>query len=231
MILSGSLLMYWDLMSLAIVLGGAICATMMRWPLDVFLGGLKVGLNAILVKVDSSDEIIALILDLAGKARKESILALEREVIENPLLAKGVRLAVDGAAPEAIEEILTDDIRAIKKRVSHGVGVYDDLGESCPAFGMIGTVIGLIVIMANLADPSKIGPGLAVALITTLYGAMIANMFFTPIAKKLKFRGGEEATNGLLIKTGVLGILNGVNPALIKERLDTIVGKESSGGE
>ncbi|SMF46892.1 motility protein A [Pseudobacteriovorax antillogorgiicola] len=231
MILSGSLLMYWDFMSLLIVLGGAAAATMMRWPLNVFLGGVKVGMGALFNNVESSEELIDKIIDLANKARKESILSLEKEVIENPLLAKGVRLAVDGAAPEIIDEILSDDMRVMKKNLADGAAIYDDMGESCPAFGMIGTVIGLIVIMANLADPSKIGPGLAVALVTTLYGAMMANMFFIPIAKKLKYRSREHLTNCLIIKTGVLGILNGINPKLIQQRLETYLGKESSGEE
>lgn len=231
MMLSGSILMYWDFMSLMIVLVGAACATMMRWPLNIFLTGFSVGMKAIFNKVEEPEALIEQIIDLANKARKESILALEREVIENPMLAKGVRLAVDGAAPEIIEEILNDDIFVTKRKNNEGIGIFDDLGESCPAFGMIGTVIGLIVIMANLADPSKIGPGLAVALVTTLYGAMFANMFFIPVAKKLKFRATAESINGAIIKTGVIGILNGVNPKLIQERLETYLGKKSSEGE
>lgn len=227
MLLSGSLLMYWDLMSIMVVIGGALCATMMRWPLDVFLGGVKVGMGAILNKIDSPEELIDLIIELSNKARKESILALEQVEIENPMLAKGVRLAVDGAAPELIEEIITDETRVLKKKLNDGAAIFDDMGEACPAFGMIGTVIGLIVIMANLADPSKIGPGLAVALVTTLYGAMAANMFFVPIAKKLKYRAHEQLVNCQIIKVGVLGILNGVNPKLIKERLHTFTGKEA----
>lgn len=231
MVLSGSLLMYWDFMSIAIVIGGAFFATMMRWPIGTFFNGLKAGLGAVFIGVDTPDDIVSTVLELAGIARKESILALEKVNVENPMLAKGVRLAVDGAAPEIIEEILNDEIMASKKKHSAGITVYEDLGEAAPAFGMIGTVIGLIVIMANLADPSKIGPGLAVALVTTLYGAMAANMFFIPIAKKLKFRAAEHAINGRLIKTGVLGILNGVNPKLIEERLGTVLGREEDHGE
>ena len=215
------------LMSLAIVFGGAFFATMMRWPLSVFFNGLKAGLGAVFSTVDSPEDIISVILELAGIARKESILALEKVTVENPMLAKGVRLAVDGTPPEMIEEILTDEMIANKKKHTEGASVFDDLAEAAPAFGMIGTVIGLIVIMANLADPSKIGPGLAVALVTTLYGAMMANMLFIPVAKKLKFRAAEHHLNSRLIKTGVLGILTGTNPKIIQERLQTVMGKES----
>ena len=221
MSLSGSLIMYWDFMSMVIVLGGALCSSMMRWPLKNFIGGVQVGLKAITNKLDEPQALIDRIVDLADKARKNSILSLDGEQIDNEFLAKGVRLAVDGADPEFVNAVLTDEINSLKRKLADGRGIFDDMGEACPAFGMIGTVIGLIVIMANLADPSKIGPGLAVALVTTLYGSLIANMFFIPVGKKLKYRSTEEVRNYEIIKTGVLAILSGMNPKLIRERLET----------
>ena len=187
MLMSGSLIMYWDLLSLIIVFFGALFSVLIRWTLKD-LGAAVVGsvMSAVFNKVEEPEAIIDIIIDLANKARKESILSLEKEVIET-LLAKGVRLAVDGADPDLIDQIIADDLRILKKRLSDGKGFFDDMAEACPAFGMIGTVIGLIVIMANLADPTKIGPGLAVALVTTLYGSLAANMFFTPIGAKLSF--------------------------------------------
>ena len=132
MIMSGSLLMYWDFMSLIIVLGGAACATMMRWLFDIFLGGFGVGMKAVFNRVEDPEALIQIIIDLANKARKESILALEQEVIDNPILAKGVRLAVDGAAPEIIESILNDEVFVLKRKNNDGVKIFDDFGEACP---------------------------------------------------------------------------------------------------
>lgn len=220
MILSGDLMMYWDFMSLVIVLGGSICSVLMRWPVNVFVSGLQEGINAILIKVEPPSKVIDDIVNLATTARAQSLLALESIQVDNILLAKGVKLAVDGADPNVIDQMLSEDIKAQKKRFEDGRGVYEDLAEACPAFGMIGTVIGLIVIMANLSDPSKIGPGLAVALVTTLYGALIANMIFVPLAKKLKFRANEELRNFAMIRIGVASILEGLNPRLIRERLE-----------
>ena len=219
-IVSGSLLMYWDLMSLAVVLIGSVFSVMIRWPLDVFISGCLSGLNALMNKVEPPEELIEKICDLANKARKASILALEKEQIDNEFMAKGIKLAVDGTEPEILEEMLKDDINITRKKLKQGATLFDDFGEACPAFGMIGTVIGLIVIMANLNDPSKIGPGLAVALITTLYGACFANMLFIPLGKKLAYRVKEEVDGMVIIQTGVISIVKGVNPNLIRERLN-----------
>lgn len=221
MAVSGSVLMYWDFLSLVIVLGGATFSSIMRWPVSNFITGIHTGLGAIFNRLESPSELIDVIIDLATKARTNSIISLEKEEISNEFLAKGIRLAVDGTDPEMIDEILNEDIQVQKKKLANGRGIYEDMGEACPAFGMIGTVIGLIVIMGNLTDPSKIGPGLAVALVTTLYGALAANMFFIPISKKLKFRSSEEIRNYQIIKTGIQGILTGINPKLIRERLET----------
>jgi chemotaxis protein MotA len=164
-----------------------------------------------------------LVIDLANKARKESILSLEKVEIKNEFLAKAVKYMVDGLDEDSINDILQTDITSLKKRHLDGRQVYMDLGESAPAWGMIGTVIGLVVIMANLTDPSKIGPGLAVALITTLYGALAANLFFVPIAKKLKYRSEQEVQNLNIIRAGVSAILKGENPRTIQEKLEMCI--------
>lgn len=221
MMVSGSLLMYWDFLSLVIVVGGAMLSVLMRFPLRVFIKGMLTGMEVISSSTEEPEELIETLVDLANKARKESILALEKETFANEFLAKGIKMCVDGAEPRLIEEIMTDDIIILKKRMSNAKSVFQELGDATPAFGMIGTVIGLIVIMANLSDPSKIGPGLAVALVTTLYGAAAANIIFIPIAKKLKFLGGEEVRNFKIIKTGVISILEGHNPQIIRDRLNT----------
>ena len=231
MLMSGSLIMYWDLLSLIVVIGGAVFSCMMRWPLKTGLEAVKLAMTTIFNPVEPPEELVEKIIDLSQKARKESILALEREEIENPLLAKGVRLAVDGAEPSLIDQIIGDDLRILKRKLTDGRGIFDDMAEACPAFGMIGTVIGLIVIMANLADPTKIGPGLAVALVTTLYGSLVANMVFIPISKKLKYRMGQFMINGEIIKTGIFGIMTGINPKLIRERLSSHLDNPEGSGE
>jgi chemotaxis protein MotA len=223
MALSGSLMMYWDFLSVLIVMGGAIFSTIIRWSMGKFIRGMTAGLKSMMSDVDDPSELIVLVIDLANKARKESILSLEKVEIKNEFLAKAVKYMVDGLDEDSINDILQTDITSLKKRHLDGRQVYMDLGESAPAWGMIGTVIGLVVIMANLTDPSKIGPGLAVALITTLYGALAANLFFVPIAKKLKYRSEQEVQNLNIIRAGVSAILKGENPRTIQEKLEMCI--------
>ena len=220
MMVSGSLLMYWDLLSIVIVIGGAACSALVRWPLSVFIAGFVTSLETIFDSTESMSDIIDQIENLANIARKDSLLGLEKVTIENEFMQMGVQMAVDGRAPEAIDQALVEAIGIAKKKYKISRGVLDDMGEAAPAFGMIGTVVGLIVIMANLADPDKIGPGLAVALITTLYGALAANMYFLPLAKKIKYRGDTVALNMEIMRMGLNAILAGDNPRLIRERLE-----------
>lgn len=221
--IAGSMLMFWDLTSIIVVLGGALFSTMIRWPMSGFIQGLKAAGIAFKNNNASSKEAIDEIIHLAETARKQSILALEKVPVSNPFLAKGVRFMVDGHEIEAVEAILNLETRNQNKRNRDAKGIFENMGEACPAFGMIGTVIGLIVIMANLSDPNAIGPGLAVALVTTLYGSLIANVFFIPMAQKVKFRGAEQIVTMELITEGVKGIMAGENPRLIKERLNTFL--------
>lgn len=223
MILSGSLMMYWDFLSLLIVLGGAACGTMMKWNISHVINAIKVGMKALFNTVDDPNQIIDEIISLADTARKNSILALEKVEVQNEFLAKSVRFMVDGYDQGVINEIIDVEMVSLKRRHKMGRQIFDDMAEACPAFGMIGTVIGLIVIMANLDDPDKIGPGLAVALITTLYGSLIANMVFIPVSGKLKLRSDEEILNLVLIKNGVNAILGGENPRTIKQKLDSFL--------
>lgn len=221
--LAGSILMFWDFTSIIVVLGGSGFATLMRWPVKNYLEGLKAGAKAFSMKVDDPKDLINEIIELAQTARKSSILALEKAVIENRYLAKSVKYMVDGYDPAAIDSILILDINSMAQRHKDGRTIFQNMGDACPAFGMIGTVIGLIVIMANLDDPNAIGPGLAVALVTTLYGSLISNVFFLPMAQKLQFRSTEEMTNLMIIREGVRSILNGENPRAIQEKLESFL--------
>lgn len=220
-LMSGPLMMFWDFLSIIVVLGGAFFSVMMRWPMKNFFGGWKASLLTIKGGPGDTQKLIDEILQLAQVARKGSVLALEKVPIEDRFLAKAVRLMVDGNDPSIINDIIDVDISRLKQRHKDGRAVMEDMGAATPAFGMIGTVIGLVVIMANLTDPNKIGPGLAVALITTLYGSLIANVIFIPVAQKLQFNSKVEVNNLYVIRDGVNSIINGENPRIVQEKLET----------
>lgn len=215
----GQMLMFVDIASLVMVLGGAVCALMVQLPLNVVIGGVKVTMKVILSNIADPKDLIDAIVEAGETARKGSVLALEKVEIEDEFLAKMIRFLVDGYSPEAINQLIDLEIYTVSERHSNGKTIYDAMGEFSPAFGMIGTVIGLVVIMANLSDPDAIGPGIAVALITTLYGSLFANLFFIPMSKKLKFRSSQEILNMEIVKEGVNSIINGENPRAIKQKL------------
>ena len=224
--ITGGMLLYWDLTSLIIVVGGAFFATMFRFTMASFINGLRAGAVAFKGGLQDEEELVNEIIECANVARKGSILSLEKHPVKNDFLAKSVRNMVDGIDPEIIDAILSLEMDNMKKRHKDGQDVMDYMGEATPAYGMIGTVIGLIVIMANLSDPSKIGPGLAVALVTTLYGSLFANMFFIPMASKLKYISRQELKNMQIIREGIKGLLAGENPKIIRSRLSSFIGGE-----
>ncbi|RLA76713.1 MAG: motility protein A [Deltaproteobacteria bacterium] len=205
--------------SMMIVVGGTLAATMVMFPLKTVLGSFKVAQHALRQNNTSPREIIDEIVALATKARKESIIALEKVPIENEFLRKGIRLVVDGTDPELLKSILRTEVSFMQQRHKVGQKVFKGMGTLAPAFGMIGTLIGLVQMLRTLNDPEKIGPSMAVALITTFYGALLANLVFNPIANKLEGRSNEETLIMELIIEGVLSILAGENPRIIKEKL------------
>lgn len=232
MVLAASVGIFMDFTSIVIVIGGASFATLIRWPINNYIVGLKAIVKTILSTPADRKELIDVIIQLAQTARKESILALEKVTVEEPFLAKGVRYLVDGYPPESINDMLELEIEAKTARHNDGRGLTEHMAEACPAWGMIGTVIGLIVIMANLSDPNAIGPGIAVALITTLYGAITANLVFAPLASKLKFRSAEETGTMNMILEGVNSIAKGENPKVIRQKLEAYIPpKEREGDE
>jgi len=160
---------------------------------------------------------------LAVKARKESIIALEKEEIDDPFLAKGIRLVVDGTAPSLVQAILKTEIGFMKQRHLSGQKVFKTLGALAPAFGMIGTLIGLVQMLQNLSDPGSIGPSMAVALLTTFYGAVLANLVAIPIAEKLGGKSAEEVLMMEVVIQGVLSILEGDNPIIVRSKLEAFL--------
>jgi len=210
-----------------IVLGGTIMATLIMQKLPVVLGAVKVAMNAFFDKSESPQQIIKQIVDLAGKARKGGLLALENEKIKNPYLARGVRMAVDGIDPAEIINTIKIEIDSLLKRHETGQKVFKFMGATAPAMGMIGTLIGLVQMLLKLDDPSTIGPAMAVALLTTFYGAVLAFLIFNPIAEKLEDRTSHEETILEIILQGIDGITKGLNQSILEDKLVAFLAPKS----
>ena len=211
-----------DIPSIAIVLGGTIGATLTSSPLGSVANLGKIMKNAFFAKPIETKLVIDQFIDFANRARREGILALEGAVnaIGDDYLRKGMQLTVDGMEPQLIEEILTGEIDNLESRHQTGIDLVNNLATFAPALGMIGTVIGLVAMLKNLSDPSAIGPAMAIALITTFYGAILANLIFIPLGSKLKTRSAEELQLREMQLLGVLAIAKGENPRMITEKLN-----------
>ncbi|MEA3348358.1 MAG: MotA/TolQ/ExbB proton channel family protein [Pseudomonadota bacterium] len=218
-----------DMPSVLVVIGGSTAALMIAFPLSTVVGSIKIALKAFFSPKLSPDEVIETVVDLAVKARKESIIALEKEEIEDPFLAKGIRLVVDGTAPNLVRSILRTEIGFMKQRHFSGQSVFKFLGAMGPAYGMIGTLIGLVQMLSNMEDPKSIGPAMAVALLTTLYGAMLATMICIPIADKLSLRMTEEARMQSLWMDAILAIQEGTNPRVVEQLLASYLPPDKRG--
>lgn len=227
----GSPQMFLNVPSILVVVGGTLGAVLTRNPLSAVIGVIGVVLKCFLTKVPEPASLIEQLVDMSKKARKESLLALEKVEIEYPFLSKGVSLCVDGLEPGQIRSVLESEILYTGSRHKEGAGILEGVGSAAPAFGMIGTLIGLVQMLAALDDPSSIGPAMAVALLTTLYGAMIANMFAIPLADKLKIRSSEELLNMEICMEGVLGIVQGEHPASIDEKLKAFIAPKKRVGK
>ena len=215
----GSLLLFVNVPSLLIVIGGSVSVVLMQFTLGQFFGAFKVAMKAFFHKSVDAVELIEQAGVLANVARKEGMMALESQEIENPFLNKGIQLCVDGHPPDLVRKMLSKDISLTIQRHELGQSIFKALGDIAPAMGMIGTLIGLVQMLANMDDPKSIGPAMAVALLTTLYGAIIANAFALPLADKLELRSQEEKTNRTLILETISGIQEGMNPRVLEELL------------
>ncbi|MCK5557821.1 MAG: MotA/TolQ/ExbB proton channel family protein [Candidatus Hydrogenedentes bacterium] len=221
----GNFGMFVNIPSIMIVVGGTLAATLINFPLQDVLGVIKTVKNAFLHKAVPPTKIIQTVVAFATTARRDGILALESQASEagDEFLERSVQLAVDGTAPELIKDILTTELAFLEERHSLGQGVFTSMGTFAPAFGMIGTLIGLINMLATLEDPSTIGAGMAVALITTFYGAFMANLIFLPIAGKLKVRTRRELLTKEVIIEGILSIQSGDNPRVVEQKLKAFI--------
>ena len=223
MILGGELGMFVDIPSVLIVFCGSIFVALSHYTMGQYFGMGKVVAKAFKFKIETPAELIEKSVELADAARKGGFLALEEAEIPNAFMQKGVNMLVDGHDADVVRSTLQKDIALTTARHSDGAAIFKSIGDVAPAMGMIGTLIGLVAMLSNMDDPKSIGPSMAVALLTTLYGAFLANVIAIPLESKLRNRGAEEKNNQLLILDAILGIQDGQNPKVIEGMLKNYI--------
>ena len=219
--------------SMMITIGGAFAALLINFPLRDVLGVASIVKNCFMTKLPTTGETIAQFNEMATVARRDGLLALESrmEEIKDPFLARGLELVVAGTAKEDLQATLETELAYIDERHQTGKKVIDALAAAAPAFGMIGTLIGLVQMLRTLDDPSKIGGGMATALLTTLYGAVMANLFCIPLAGKLGQRNQEESMIRELMMVGLLALLDGQTPRAVQEQLSAFLRPKERGAD
>ena len=220
-LMGGDATLFLNVPSLLIVLGGSFSALFVKFPMKTVLGTLQVTTKAFLEKPLNLEQLIEEIGEVATINRRDGTLALERYEASQPFLQQAISYLVANVEAEFIQASLLNDTKILQERHDTGKNIFKSLGGSAPAFGMIGTLIGLIQMMASMSDPSQIGPAMAVALLTTFYGALLANLVFLPIADKLEIRSKHEVLARQLIVDGVIAIIKGQAPSVLKECLQT----------
>lgn len=220
-LLGGDVGGYFDPASILIVIGGSMGSVIISYPLTQLTGIGSIFSKALFPTSSEPLRAVETLVEFSERARREGILSLENaiEEIDDKFLETGIRLAVDGVEPELIKEILQTEITFIEERHKKSAGIFLNIGLAAPAFGMIGTLIGLVAMLQNLSDPSSIGPPMAIALLTTLYGAMVANCFANPVAEKLQARSQEEILAKEVTIEGIMAIQSGDNPRIVEQRL------------
>ena len=223
MLMGGTIDMFVDVAGLMIVFGGAVSACLMAFPMKDVIAAFKAAMFCMTADKMEPNAMVATMVDLCTVTRKNGLVALSKMKFEEDFLRKAANLIADGTKEEIIRETLTIEIDAMKQR--HGViqDVFSKLAAYCPAFGMIGTLIGLVQMLANLSDPSAVGPAMAVALLTTMYGAMFANMLWNPICAKLASRTMTEVINLEITFEGACAILQEGNPMTVYEKLSSYI--------
>lgn len=219
-LMGGDFRMFYDIHAVIIIGGGSLAATLIRFPMVAMLHGLPLGMKfAFTMRSTTSRELVDEIAGLAEIARKQGPVGLEKVETEDAFLAKGIRFVADGYDADFIRDNLERDRDNFLTHLDEGQKIYRAIGDCAPAFGMIGTLIGMVQMFANMTDPSKLGPFMAVALLATLYGALVANLFCLPIADKLHVKLVEEEVNRTLIIDGILMIRESKSPTLVREML------------
>lgn len=220
-LLGSGLGLFFNVPSIMIVGGGTLAATLIAYPLNEFLSVIGLFLKVFIFKLSRPEDLIRQLVEISNKARKGGLLSIEGEItqIKEPFLAKALQMTVDGVNTADIAAIMQKEISLLQKQHKVGWEIFGTMGAYAPAFGMVGTLIGLVQMLATLDDPSSIGPKMAVAMITTFYGALVANLFFLPMSAKLKRRSAEETLNLTLLCEGVLSIREGEHPRLMEDKL------------
>ena len=221
MVMGGDIMQFVDIPSVLIVVGGTFGCTLLANPLERTKNLGSIVKNAFVSEQIDMIGLIQTLVSFAEKARREGLLALEEDAsqLDDEFMRKSIQLVVDGTDPELVKSILDTEIGLLEERHSNNKGYLDSIAELGPAFGMLGTLIGLIQMLANLDDPSALGPGMAVALVTTFYGSVIANMFAIPLGKKLTQNSSREIMCRELMVEGILSIQAGENPRIVEEKL------------
>ncbi len=236
-LISGTALLLWAIMSktdigtfvdggsIAIVVGGSLSAALISFPIQNLLGVAKVVKNCFFSKTRNPVTLIQELVQYAEVARRDGILALENVAgdIKDPFLVSGIQMAVDGTDPDLIENVMLSDLEAVEARHMEGKSLFDNIGRFAPAFGMIGTLVGLVIMLQNMSDPDSIGPAMAIALLTTFYGALLANLVALPLADKLGLRSREEMMLRMIVIKGVMAIQSGDNPRIVEQKLKTFL--------
>ena len=225
MAVGGGLGWFINLPSAMIVLGGTLGASLINYPMSDIIGVVKVAKNIFFLKKLKTEKVIEMLVDMSKISRRDGILALEDKVeeIKDPFFAKGIMLMIDGIEPAALSRILHTELEFISERHRLGAEIFTTMGNFAPAMGMVGTLIGLIKMLVDMDDPSSIGPSMAIALITTFYGVILANLVFLPAAGKLKTRSSSELMLKQLIISGILAVQSGDNPRILEEKLYSFI--------
>ena len=221
-LLGSGLGLFFNVPSIVIVVGGTFAATLIAFPLGDFLKVTKASARVFMFRIEKPEDLVAQLVEISNKARKGGLLSIEGDIqnTSDPYLASALQMTVDGVKTGDIAAIMQKKIAMVEQEHKTGVGIFSNMGAFAPAFGMIGTLIGLVQMLANLDDPSSIGPKMAVAMITTFYGSVMANLFFIPMGEKLKIRSAEEILNMQLLYEGVLSIREGEHPRLMEDKLN-----------
>ncbi|PIE71092.1 MAG: motility protein A [Deltaproteobacteria bacterium] len=221
-LLGSGLGIFINIPSLMIVVGGTVAATLIANPLGDVMKIIGATLKVFMFKIEKPEDLIKQLVDISNKARKGGLLSIEGDIksIEDPYLSSALQMTVDGVKTSDIAQIMQNKMTLSEKENKTAVSMFGGMGSYAPAFGMVGTLIGLVQMLANLDDPSTIGPKMAVAMITTFYGAVMANLFFIPMGDKLKVRGEQELMNMTLLFEGVISIREGEHPRLLEDKLN-----------
>ena len=221
----GPLIIFINVPSIMIVFGGTMGNTLVHYPFNDVVGAINVAKKTVLHKETSINELIIQLMEFANKARKEGILALQgaMETVDDDFLQKAMQMAVDGQEPETLRSMLNTEIEYIQQRHEKGADIFTSIAAYAPAMGMVGTLIGLVQMLQTMDDPSTIGPAMAVALLTTFYGAVIANVLCSPMAGKLRNRSASEVLIKTLIIEGMQSILSGENPRIMEQKLHAFI--------